>query len=634
MSHLLSRLADVLKDGLNSRARALSICPNHQSEISTATVQIGLYLEPGQIQRLVEYGPAADIPEEVKKFRQLWGNKAETRKFRDGRILESVVWEAEGPEQRSKIFMQIIQHLLSHHFSLPKTSVHFFAPAYDKLLAESPQVRNARYSADPQITGFSPLTAAFDYLVKELKELKDLPLQITSVVPVSEDLRYSSTFVPGALRVKNLPHLSTAANHVTVHDCYITFETSGKWPEDLEAIQKIKGAFLARLAKTLSQAIPGTRCTVQYDLDSDPVTDHCCLIVTVPQGFVFRLRVHHERERSMMEDALLDDDQDETHKKRTQAALVRHHKTFTALPDHHGALSALQSKHPSYSTTVRITKRWLAAHCLANHLPTELIELVAAHVYLDAESPYEVPATGAMGFARVLDFLSQWKWRESPLLVPIYTAPTVHDVGIVTSFPDKQRQKAMSNFAALRKADPMLTRSAWFIATEKDTGGRAWGEQSPSKLVAGRVQELARACSQVLSSAMTSGNPNVQVCICGRARCGPDADLIDFQHIFISDLDAFDFVLHLSPAMVSNHMQAVVPSSKDLAKRPDTPQTIRPGFNAAVSYLNRLEVSQQCILYNGYVTDLSCSLCRVIFASSSMIAMAESQSAACSILHS
>lgn len=501
----------MLRRGLGNRARAISLVPEYSTEPVSIVLYLGLYLEPGQIQRLVEYGPAADDKEQVLKFRALWGSKAETRKFRDGRILESVVWDAEGPEQRSKIFVQLIQHLLAHHFDLSSSSIHFFASAYDKLLAEAPQIRKALYIADPQETGFSPLTSAFDHLVKELKELKDLPLQITNVVPVSEGLRYTSTFVPGGVKVKSLPHISTSANQVTLHDCHIVFEGSGKWPEDLEAIQKIKGAFLARVAQSLPRAIPGCRSELQYDLKADPVSDYCSLAVVLPQGFAFRLKIHHDRERTLMEETLLDDQQIEGDKKKTQTSLLKHHKTFTASPNHHGAVAALQQRHASYSTTVRITKRWLAAHCLAIHIPTELIELVAAHIYLDAESAYEVPATGVAGFARVLHFLSHWQWREQPLLVPIYTAPNVHEAEAVPRFPERQRQRAVQVFEALRKADPTLSRSPWFIATEKDTSGRAWGETSPSRLVAGRVLELARACLQALALSMRNGDPHVQV---------------------------------------------------------------------------------------------------------------------------
>lgn len=501
----------MLGQGLGTRARAISLVLDNTSTSENLTVHLGLYLEPPQIQRLVEYGPPADNAEEVRNFRHLWGSKAETRKFRDGRILESVVWDADGPEQRSKIFMQVVQHLVAHHFGVSPSSACFFATAYDKLLAESPQVRNALYNADPQTTGFSPVTAAFDQLAKELKELKDLPLQITNVIPVSEGLRYTSTFVPGAVRIKSLPNISTSANSVPLHDCYIVFETSGKWPEDVEAIQKIKGAFLARLAQSLPRAIPGCRCEMQYDLSADPVSDYCHLAIILPEGFAFRLRVHQDMERKLLEDVLIGEDEEGIDRKATQNTLVKHHKTFTALPDHHGAISALQARHPSYSTTVRITKRWLAAHCLAIHLPAELIELVAAHIYLDEASPYEVPSTGVAGFARVLQFLSQWQWREQPLLVPIYTAPNVHEAGVVPVFPEKQRQKSTQAFTTLRKLDPTLSKSAWFIATEKDTSGRTWGETSPSKLVAGRVQELARVCMQPLASAMWDGNAQIQV---------------------------------------------------------------------------------------------------------------------------
>jgi U3 small nucleolar RNA-associated protein 22 len=505
------RIGTLLKLGLSNRARAISLSLVGDPKSADTMLSIGLYLDPTQIQRLVEYGPPADNKPEAKHFRELWGSKAETRKFRDGRILESVVWNAEGPTQRTQIFANLIQHLLSHHLGLPSTNVHFFASAYDAILAEASQVRNALYSADPQETGFSPITAAFDYMVKELQGLKDLPLQITSVIPVSEGLRYTTPFVPGAVRLKGLPSISTSANYLPLHDCHIVFEGSGKWPEDLAAIQKIKSAFLARLALSLPRAIPGCRTEMQFDITADPTNDSSSLVVILPQGFVFRLRIHHDRERTLMEDVLLNEEQDEIVRKSTQASLVRHHKRFTALPNHHNAISALQSRHSSYSTTVRITKRWLAAHCLAIHLPAELVELVCARVYLNAEDQYEVPATGTLGFARVLHLLSNWRWREEPLLVPIFSAPNVHEADMVATFPSQLKIKALQKFNALRKADPSISRSAWYVATEKDLGGRSWGELAPSKLVAGRVQLLAQLCLQAISMNMYTGNARVQV---------------------------------------------------------------------------------------------------------------------------
>lgn len=478
-----------------------------QKDIS---VLIGLYLDPAHIQRLVEYGPAADQKVEGQDFHRFWGSRAETRKFRDGRILESVVWDAEGPVQRSLIFTQVVRHLISHHFGLPADAVHFFGTAYDGLLAESSQFTKARYEADPLLSGFAPLLAAFDYMVKELKDLKNVPLQITNVLPLSEALRHTSIFVPGGLRLKALPGLSSSANYFSVHDCHVVFETSQKWPKDLEAIQKLKAAFLARISAELRQAVPGCQTHLNTNLTADAATTGTVLVVILPQGFAFRLVIHNDLERRILEEKLLHDEDDQG-RARHQKALIEHYKRFSARASHHGAIASLQHRRTSYSQTVRITKRWLAAHLLASHIPVELVELICANVYMNAEEASEVPHSGVLGFSRVLHFLSNWNWREQPLLVPVYTAPSVHDVAIMPTFPDKQRNKAIAAFSKTRKEDPAINKSAWFVATEKDTLGRTWGEHQPTKLVAGRVQQLARATLDALTPLVLEGNPKITV---------------------------------------------------------------------------------------------------------------------------
>merc|ERR1712093_453204 len=239
---VLVKLSNALKRGLSDRVKSISISSESSNLSFPLEVTVGLVMEPTQIARVIEYGPPADNAEEVRRFRAFWGDKAETRRFKDGRILAVVVWDADLPAERATIFTQIVRHLLQRHFDVPQTNAHFFASAYDGLLLEADQIRHNMYTDDPSVTGFGLLITAYDDFVKELKDLKGLPLAINHVTPISEALRYCSTFVPGALKLKSVPFISTAANFCPVHECIITFEGSGKWPDDLAAIQKIKAA--------------------------------------------------------------------------------------------------------------------------------------------------------------------------------------------------------------------------------------------------------------------------------------------------------------------------------------------------------------------------------------------------------
>jgi U3 small nucleolar RNA-associated protein 22 len=56
-------------------------------------------------------------------------------------------------------------------------------------------------------------------------------------------------------------------------------------------------------------------------------------------------------------------------------------------------------------------------------------------------------------------------------------------------------------------------------------------------------------------------------------------------------LDGYDFVLHLEPARVPRHRQAVQPETKALASRPNTAQAIRLGFDPVQAFAERAKAA-------------------------------------------
>lgn len=586
---VVHQLADVIRRALTDRCTSITLSERPSSKPSHASYRLGLNMHTENATRIIEYGPTADDLGAVKAFKQFWGNKSETRRFKDGRILESVLWDAAGPAERQVIFVQILKHVLSLHLKVAASDMHFYAGAYDRLLLEAPQVCRALYTNDPKETGFSAIMAALDTLSKDLRSLKDVPLNITGVQPISAGLRYSSTFVPGSYRSKALPYISPSANYTDVHDISISFESSGRWPEDLAAIQKVKGALLCKVGESLGESVPGTQCSVNITPEALASGANLFLDVLTAQGYIFRLSVTYLRERLLLENALLEDDITTEDKVLNSTLLKAWHLRNVIRPAHHAAISNLQTRFPAYSFTVRTLKRWAAAHMLSRHFNDEILELIGAKVFLEETSVYAPPASGSAGFARALQLIASWDWQSGPLLVQLYTPVDNTAVEATPMFPATLRAEVDRLWSERVKKGISTTASVWHVVTEQDLLGSAFTSSGPSRLAATRIQQLAQATLTRLSTLVTAADEHVQVigtcCFYGSVL------IIDVQPLFSPSLRGFDFILHLDRTHVSRHRQHVSPDHKLLAKRARTAQVIRHGFDPVAAYLQRAEVS-------------------------------------------
>ncbi|TDL13857.1 hypothetical protein BD410DRAFT_868973 [Rickenella mellea] len=116
-SFVINSVCSVLWRALTNRAKAIGlfIQPSETRPVSQANpppppssiIHIGLILDPANAHRLVDHGPALtdanteSDSHEVKVFRELWGKKSELRRFKDGRIQESVVWDVQSSDARA-----------------------------------------------------------------------------------------------------------------------------------------------------------------------------------------------------------------------------------------------------------------------------------------------------------------------------------------------------------------------------------------------------------------------------------------------------------------------------------------------------------------------------------------------------
>ena len=513
---VLSSIATILRRGLGNRVKAVPLLRRSSTtrELSQAhpftpsTIQVGIILDPANAFLLVDRGPS--VEEKNSEFREFWGNeKTELRRFKDGRILESVVWDVKTVDERAHIPVLIVKHLLTHHFAIEEASVFTWQPSFDTLI-RLPKAINDVYSrlGSSLSKGFRDVISAFDSLVKQIKQLEDLPLSVATISPVHSALRHTSALTPVAISGSASSALPPWARYIPSMDIIIEFEKSPRWPDDLAAILKMKLAFFEQIARSLMKAVEGLTARVVADNPSPSASfqDRGRLEILTPEGWAFSANIWHEREATLLDRVIEGEPNRPFAPKpspRDKQAAVKAKDTyvrqFIAAPSHHRAISNLCHRYPGFSGTVRLVKRWLASHWLLDvHVSQEAIELICAKVFIgdgsglseDFDSPknqVDVPVTKERGFATVVHFLASWEWQIG-LDVPIYGKVEV---------PTSQGSAGSPG--------------AWVIRTSEDSSGKMWTSSGPDAVVARRITAFAKATWSLLQGD-PYGFKDVSVC--------------------------------------------------------------------------------------------------------------------------
>lgn len=523
LAFVVSAMSSTLRRALGTRARAflltapdsLSIAVKGPTSLpSQVVLHLGVILDATEAGRLVDQGPSAEDEHACAEFRAFWGSKSELRRFKDGAILESVVWDAQSHgglgQQRNKVVSRIISYILGSRHSVPAASIDVFAGAMDYLIVEPEAVRRAIFLDDSVATskGFGSIVGAFDALAKELKDLPDLPLSVSAVQPCSQGLRYSTIFTPSPRRLKEFGRFPDATKYIPVHDVLLTLESSGRWPDDLEGVQKIKAAFLAKIGEGLSKLHTIVRADVAFDMSALPFDDNVSLEILTSTGYAFRARIFYERSLFLLQNraAKLGD----AGVPSTDKSIDVYNERFVHGPRHHAALATLQHHFTSYSPTVRLVNRWLSSHMLTAYFPPELVEIISASVFIDPSSIYEPPQSGATGFARVMEKLASWNWRDEPMLVPLYSFSNATTSGRRATFPALRKAVARTAFESQRLRDPAVNEFAWMLCTEEDQEGRVWG-RGTGRIAAARLRSLATATLKTMNDGLQTGSLSVEV---------------------------------------------------------------------------------------------------------------------------
>ncbi|KAI1385217.1 Nrap protein [Hypoxylon trugodes] len=516
-----TKLYNIVKRALGERAQLIHIHTPGETlwPISAASpktkgkgILVGIVVDPLKASQGREYGPPYEEKKESAKFREFWGQKADLWQFPDGNIVESLDWTEYSILGFSGICEAIIRYILRLRLEVADSDLEFYWQDIPKIMSLAPSDKVA----------FDAAKQAFEIFEQDIRTLEGLPLHVKHIAPICADLRRTSLSIPEFNFRKPLLYPM---------EVVISFEVSGKWPENLSAIQRAKIAFLLKIGSSLKE-VKEDEVKTHLGLENATRDDEnlAFLDVVYENGASFRLRVHSDLEESLLERRT----KDQTIERhiRTEAAdlLASYKRMYTNLPLHNQTMSTFCTRFPALSPSIRLTKHWFNSHKLSCHFNEELIELFVLQAFL-RPYPWQTPTSAMTGFLRTLLLLARWDWRDEPLVVDSSD-----------SLSTSQRLEIGTRLEAWRKIDPNMNRTVLFVATPHDVSGVAYTQHGPSKVVATRMTSLARsACKAVKEKG---------------------ADL-NIRSLFQSPLRDYDVLLHLSPKV----LKSITRGDDDTARR-------------------------------------------------------------------
>lgn len=321
---------------------------------------IGVNVNPEVSLSGVIHGPSPTDPDEKKiaDFQAAWGEKCELRRFKDGNIIYSVVFESNGTyESRAMIICDMISHLLKRWLGCSDVKV------WGSQLFP--------FIAPPTCpSSFKSVTEDFANFCKILRDL-DTPLKIAEIHPTSSGLLYTS------------PVIASPQSNARL-GIQIQFESSSRWPDSITAIKAMKLAFQINIARQLKDHPDMVAAIVKNKEESST-------IATTRSGYKYEIFIHAERE------CVLDETLFPFRVTRIKYASFIREECI---------------KYPQVSSACRLLKRWIASHCLP--IPSLVSDLICIEAI-----KFRTPGSAITAFTRTFSFISKFDWENEYIIVPV-----------------------------------------------------------------------------------------------------------------------------------------------------------------------------------------------------------------------
>lgn len=514
-NYLTNKVSTVLKYALGKRVKYMEIklegkrsdfpitkrkVYSHSSGYNFESILIQLILDTDEAEKLVIRGPehTSELTPEAAMFKNFWGKKSSLRKFKNGEISHCCVWQS---SSEVSVVTSIVDYVIKMHIS-ERANVNNEGTKHLHKQLPLPNLPSSSATSIQNLSSFFNLKKSFDELYKILFKM-ELPLSIKSILPVGSAFRYTSLCQPVPFSYSNPDFLQ---------DVVLEFETSPKWPDEIIALEKAKTAFLLKIHdKLVENYAPEYKSYFLRDESIPYNLDIATLNILTPEGYGFKFRVLTERDEVLYLRAI------SNARNELKPALEKTFLKFTARYQasvrHTRTIENLSHAYQLYSPVVRLFKKWLDKHLLLSHLDEELVELIAMKPFVDY-TPFNVPGSLQNGFLKVLRFISQWNWKEDPLILDFVKPGTENENsgdisnGELTSSTLKklserltlQQYKAIqSNFANIRNSDPNGVHLQYFVASRNDPSGILYSSGIPLP-IATRLTALAKIATNIIST--------------------------------------------------------------------------------------------------------------------------------------
>lgn len=540
-------------------------------------IHLGVWIDPDQSRRLVDRGPSPHAePEKAQRFREVWGERAELRKFQDGSILESVVWPCSHIEERRQIVQRMFEYLLRRHLGIRQLRF-WGAQLNSHLVLSNTTARGSSYLESTQ-KGFQPAIEAFDKLVRAVKDV-ELPLFVSAVAATAQGLRYTSVFIPQPISLHQLSSLPASERYMEAMDAVIELESSSQWPEHLESIQRLKAALLLELQRKLTEVHHFNATLVQWASDSttpDFAAD-VHLDVWVQPGFLFRLRIRCGVEEEVYEDELAKavKDQKSGHViSRLETGLSLYRRRFGYKLWLSPRLHGLTQANPILSPTVRLFQRWVSSHLLASHFTSEALELICAAIFFSPTDPCVMPSSALAGFSRVLHRVANHPFDQEPLPIQFPGIETNPNLPAILAGEEITRSL---NPHKLKLSNKVVL----VAAPEEGPHPLSHEDLTVSPVIIRRLQQLAAATLSAMGSVLRG------------PLLTPAAESKAALSWFVPPTNHFDAVIKLVPSLLPRRHQALLLSTSSevdsIHSNTDSLAGLRPDFDPAHAFLSELK---------------------------------------------
>ena len=480
------------------------------NETDLFTVWVGIIFDPEHAFRLVDLGPSSDNDKLAKEFRAFWGDRAELRRFKDGRICESVVWDSIPLNKRHHIPALAADYVLKRNFSSTE-SVEWSCSLLDPAMG---------MKSDSKESSPIALIQCLDRLAKRMKDMKEVPLRVVNAQPISPAFRGTDPFPPRQHQLAFGAGIGLGRSDEQMPVCpktldvVVQLEGSGRWPENSMAINKTKAAMALKIAEQLrsSYATP--------TIVTEEATD------VLHEGFVFRLHINSTASGANNEAA---------------------EKYLIKGAAHAAVVATISARFPVYGAATQVAKRWISSHMLAPHIRDEVVELIMGYLFLHPGA-VDPPSSREVAFVRFLDLLASHPWNVLPLFV------------------DPDDEFTLADMQNLEKRMDSAGASSLCIATPYDTEGDLWTQRGPPGVVLKRAQALASRAAERLKVLLQGKNRMGQEISGSSMDDLLLGDASAWESLFTPALMHYDIVLKLRRTALPFPDQALF-SAKQIKKR-------------------------------------------------------------------